>query len=233
LLNSNPDISIIIPVLHEAKLINSLIEHLHSINAEHNIEIIVVDGSPSNDTLITIKDDSAIKLTSHTAGRALQMNTGANAAQGHILLFLHADTRLPPHAFSNIITACSKDNIVGGAFQLSFNSNNYFLKLIAFTTSMRSRITRIPYGDQAIFIKKYFFHKIGAFSEMPLMEDVDLMKRIRKRRAAIIILKDKVVTSHRKWQKEGLLRTTGKNYLIRLLYLLGINTNTLKNIYYK
>ncbi len=224
--------SIIIPVLHEAENINHLIEHVHSRGEGIDYEIIVVDGSPTRDTISALKDDKTISITSDT-GRARQMNRGAEAAQGDVLIFLHADTKLPHEAFVKISGALLDNTCAGGAFSLGMDTDRISLKFIAWTANVRVRFTRVPFGDHAIFLRREYFQEIGGYRDIPLMEDVELMERIRKSGGKIIILKEKVKTSPRKWEKGGVFRTTFRNQLIRKLYRLGASPETLHRIYYR
>jgi rSAM/selenodomain-associated transferase 2 len=223
--------SIIIPALHEATNINDLIEHIHSIGAGADYEIIVVDGSPTRDTILALKDDSVIPIPSDV-GRARQMNRGAEAAHGDVLIFLHADTKLPHEAFVKISRALMDNTCVGGAFSLGMDTDRASLKFIAWTANVRVLFTRVPFGDHAIFLRRKYFQEIGGYKDIPLMEDVELMERIKKTGGNIIILKETVKTSPRKWEKEGVFRTTLRNQLIRKLYRLGVSPDTLHRIYY-
>jgi rSAM/selenodomain-associated transferase 2 len=223
--------SIIIPVLHEAENINHLIEHVHSIGEGTDYEIIVVDGSPTHDTISALKDDRTISITSDV-GRARQMNRGAETARGDVLIFLHADTKLPHEALAKISGALLDNTCVGGAFSLGMDTERKCLKFIAWTANVRVWFTRVPFGDHAIFLRREYFQKIGGYKDIPLMEDVELMQRIRKFSGKIKILKEKVKTSPRKWEKGGVFRTTCRNQLIRKLYRLGVSPDTLHRIYY-
>ena len=222
--------SIIIPVLQEEEKINSLIEHLHTLEGGENSEIIVVDGSPAKETINVISDKKVISIASEK-GRAKQMNAGASIAQGEILIFLHADTKLPEDAFKKIRGVLEEGKYVGGAFYLAIDSGKLILKFIAYTTSLRSWLTRIPYGDQSIFVKKDYFNKIGGYKDIPLMEDVELMQRIRKRRDKICIIRDKVKTSARRWEEKGIIYTNLMTNLIRILYFFGVSPHKLANFY--
>ncbi|MHC4103532.1 MAG: TIGR04283 family arsenosugar biosynthesis glycosyltransferase [Planctomycetota bacterium] len=222
--------SIIVPVLHEAERINSLVDNIHSQCFERALEIIVVDGDQQGSTIKAIKNNDVISLTS-AKGRAQQMNAGAAVARGEILIFLHADTELPLGALGKISHVLENEKYVAGAFDLEIDSDRLFLKYIAARARLRSRLNRIPYGDQAIFIRKGYFDKIGRFKEIPLMEDVDLMQRIKKKGDKIFILRDRVKTSARRWEKEGLLYTTLKNQLIASLYYLGVSPDKLAKFY--
>ncbi|MFH1282711.1 MAG: TIGR04283 family arsenosugar biosynthesis glycosyltransferase [bacterium] len=223
-------LSIIIPVLDEANIINETIKHIINTFTHNEYEIIIVDGGSNANTLNKISIKGVTTLRSE-ASRAIQMNQGAQNAKGEILLFLHADTMLPKMA-SNKISQTISDGCVAGAFNLGFDVSHPWLNLIAFITSIRSRITRIPYGDQAIFVAKDFFKKIGGYKKIPLMEDVELMKSIKRSGGRIKILKESVVTSSRRWTAKGMLKTTALNNLIRTLYLFGVSAEKLKKIYY-
>jgi len=225
---NNCTFSIIIPVLHEAKNINLSLEDLK--HFEEKFEIIVVEGNPERETIDNIRN-KGIKILISEAGRGRQMNTGAASAGGEILIFLHADTRLPVTALDCIRHALQKKEYVGGAFDLGIRSDNLILKVIAKCASLRSRLTRIPYGDQAIFIRKDYFNNIGGYKEIPLMEDVELMQRIKKRGDKICIFSDRVFTSPRRWEKEGIIYCTLRNWIIIILYLIGISPDKLARYY--
>ncbi len=223
-------ISVIIPVLHEQAVINATIAHLRAIRSDEVVEIIVVDGDADADTLKVIKDGGVRRLAAG-AGRAGQMNAGAAGARGDILLFLHADTQLPVDAFGRITGCMEGGRFVGGAFDLGIGSEGLAFRIIENVASLRSRFTRIPYGDQAIFIMRDYFHRIGGYGEMPLMEDVDLMRRIKKEGRAIFIIPEKLSTSGRRWNREGVVRCTFRIWTIMLLYLAGVSPQKLARRY--
>jgi rSAM/selenodomain-associated transferase 2 len=227
---SNPAISIIIPVLREQTHIHTA---LHALNQQIGIDrcqVIVVDGDTEGSTLKAIDDQPILALTSER-GRGRQMNTGAQAACAPILLFLHADTRLPPHALDRIQATLTNPTYVGGAFDLSIDTERLFLKYITWRANLRSRTNRIPYGDQAIFIRKRYFQELTGFRDIPIMEDLDFMYRIKRHGGKIHILKDRVITSPRRWETEGALFTTLRNQLLVMLYYLGINPRILAKLY--
>ncbi|MHC4575704.1 MAG: TIGR04283 family arsenosugar biosynthesis glycosyltransferase, partial [Planctomycetota bacterium] len=194
--------SVIIPVLNEREQINSVIAHIRDQKGSESCEVIVVDGDPQGGTIKVIQDKQAVCVVSEE-GRGKQMNAGAAIARGEILIFLHADTRLPPDALNKISRVLKNEHYVGGAFDLGIDTDRPLLKYIAARARFRSRLNRIPYGDQAIFIRKSYFDEIGRFKEIPLMEDIDLMRRIKKDGRKIYILPDRVSTSARRWQREG------------------------------
>lgn len=228
--SSDCKFSIIIPVLNETDNINSLIEHLHDLRAGKNCEIIVVDGDPKGGTINVIHDKEVRSIVS-TLGRAQQMNAGAAIANGEILIFLHADTQLPVEALQKIGSAMERKEYVGGAFNLGIKSESLIFRIIGYLGSLRSRLTRIPYGDQAIFIRKDYFLRIGGYKEIPLMEDLELMHRIKKLGGKICILSDPVNTSPRRWEKEGIIYCTLRYWIILVLYFIGVSPYRLSKFY--
>ncbi|OGR37237.1 MAG: hypothetical protein A2051_07545 [Desulfovibrionales bacterium GWA2_65_9] len=230
----HPALSVIIPVYREELRINALLAHVASLPALGGVEVLVVDGDPEQRTLAVLDLDMAIPVASDK-GRARQMNAGAAVAQGDMLLFLHADTRLPVDAFQLIHSALAGQTFCGGAFSLSIQPEvglpRSGLRFIAWAANLRSRVTRAPYGDQAIFIRRDCFVPLGGFSDIPLMEDLEFMTRLRRRGLPIAILRARVVTSARRWEKEGLLHCTGRNLLLRALYHLGVPAHRLVGFY--
>jgi rSAM/selenodomain-associated transferase 2 len=222
--------SIIVPVFHEGEKVNELIGYLHHLETNKNLEIIVADGAPEKDTLGAINSNHVIKISSEK-GRAKQMNAGASIARGEILIFLHADTELPTHAFEKILSILERKNYVGGAFDLGIKSGKFVFRVIEVLASLRSRLNRIPFGDQAIFIRREYFNEIGGYKEIPLMEDVELMRRIKKSGNKIRIFHDRVMTSPRRWEKEGVIYCTLRNWTLQVLYFLGVSPHKLVNFY--
>jgi rSAM/selenodomain-associated transferase 2 len=226
-----PKISVIVPVFREAETINRFLETVQKVFPAPAHELIVVDGSPERDTLAVIHLPQ-VRTAGSGKGRARQMNQGAAMARGKILLFLHADTLLPgdaPALISNLLSG--RRYLVGGAFSLGIDDDRFALKVIEFVANLRSRVTRVPYGDQSIFFRKDCFDQVGGFREIPIMEDLELMTRIRKQGGRIHILKHKSVTSSRRWKKEGIAACTLRNWQIRLLYHLGVPADRLAKFY--
>ncbi|HEY3346383.1 MAG TPA: TIGR04283 family arsenosugar biosynthesis glycosyltransferase, partial [Nitrospirota bacterium] len=224
--------SIIIPVLHEAENINALIKRLHGMKGAGDCEIIIVDGSPDADTLAVIEDGGVLRILSGK-GRARQMNAGAAAALGAVLIFLHADTALPECALSKVSQVMKSGQYVGGAFGLLIDSKHPFIKFTSWSAGLRSRFTRIPYGDQAIFIGRDYFHSIGGYNDIPLMEDVELMGRIKKLGGKICILNEPAITSPRKFLKDGPVYSAFRNHTLRIMYSLGVSPEKLEKLYYR
>ena len=225
-----PSVSVIIPVLGETQQLDSLIDHLLQTADGQPVEMIVVDGSPDGASIKAVSREGVTLLAAPT-GRARQMNAGAAAARGAHLLFLHADTLLPPGAFRRIEETLSEGNCVAGAFDLRYNSERLSMRLIARVACLRSRLTRIPYGDQAQFFRRDCFEKLCGFADIPLMEDVEIMRRIKNRGDRISILPEAVVTSARRHEKEGVLYCTLRNWTIITLYFLGMSPERLVRFY--
>jgi rSAM/selenodomain-associated transferase 2 len=222
--------SVIVPVFQEGEIINDLIKRLNHLDPKNNVEMIIVDGSPERDTLNMIHYNRVIKVSSEK-GRSKQMNAGASMANGEILIFLHADTELPITALKKILAVVEQEGYVAGAFDLGIKSDKLIFKVIAFLASLRSRLNRIPYGDQAIFVRREYFNKIGGYKDIPLMEDVELMKRIKKSGHKIRIFYDRVRTSPRRWEKEGVIYCILRNWTLQALYALGISPDKLARFY--
>jgi len=225
-----PAVSLIIPVLNEAENISKIIQHVRELDAGGAVEIIVVDGDAEGSTINAIKDEGLRTVVS-VKGRARQMNRGAALATGDILLFLHADTYLPSNAFALVQAAMNDKSFVGGAFDLGFNTRRRIFKITEAYVFFRTRLTKIPFGDQAIFIRRDIFEKIGGYRELPIMEDVDLMKRIRKRGDRICIIPEKVRTSPRRYEQEGIIYTMIRNWMLQLQYALGVSPERLVRWY--
>ncbi len=222
--------SIIVPAFHEGENICDLIDCLNRLDSDKNSEIIVVDGAREKDTVGAIRGNHVIKISCEE-GRARQMNAGASTARGEILIFLHADTELPVHALKKIQSLMGQRRYVGGAFDLGIKSNRFIFRVIGNLASWRSRLNRIPFGDQAIFIRREYFDRIGGYKEIPIMEDAELMRRIRKSGDKIWIFQDRVLTSPRRWEKEGVVYCTLRNWTLQVLYRLGVSPNKLALFY--
>ena len=223
-------ISIIIPVLGESSTINQTIGHLYHLKFSQYAEIIVIDGNPEMDTIRVIADSRAKKEVAKK-GRGSQMNKGADIAAGDILVFLHEDTTLEHHALKSIIDVMHHKSVVGGAFDLGIRSRKAVFRIIEKTVFIRSRIMKLPYGDQALFIKRKFFYQIGGFREIPIMEDVDLIRRIKKNGGKMAMISSKVQTSPRRWEREGVLYCTVRNWILVSLFFIGVSPFKLARFY--
>lgn len=219
-------ISIIIPTLNEEL---TLEKSLISAGNSKDVEIIVSDGG-SDDSTLAIAERLADKTISSPVGRGVQMNGGAAEAAGDILLFLHADTLLPSDWDKLVREALRDGEIAGGAFSFSLSGCSPSFLFISLMVNLRSRLLKLPYGDQAIFVRRDVFEKLGGFREIPIMEDVELVKGMR-RLGTLKILDMPVITSSRRWEKEGWMRTTVRNLLLLFLYHLGISPERLYKFY--
>ncbi|MBM2838076.1 MAG: glycosyl transferase family 2 [Deltaproteobacteria bacterium] len=219
------DISVVIPVLNEEKVIE---RNLRDLNKNLITETIVSDGGSNDDTVVIASRFA--KVVHSNPGRGAQMNFGAKAATCDILLFLHADTILPDQWRDRILSSMADEGVVGGAFSLSIDSDRLSHRIIAATANLRSRLTKLPYGDQGIFVKRSVFEKIGGFKDIPIMEDVDLMRRLKKS-GKVIILDDKVKTLARRWEKEGVVYSTLRNWLLLTLFYMGVTPERLYKLY--
>jgi rSAM/selenodomain-associated transferase 2 len=224
---NEPILSIIIPVLNEATQIETTLRSLLPFR-DRGAEIIVVDGGSNDGT-----PDIARRLGDHVIasprGRATQMNVGAGAARGAVLLFLHADTQLPDNADSIIVEGLEKAGRSWGRFDVRFNEGPTFA-LIALIMNLRSRMTGIATGDQAIFVSHAVFDKIGGFPPIVLMEDIALSIRL-KRVGRPLCLRAQVTTSARRWKENGALRTVFLMWRLRLAYFLGADPKRLARRY--
>jgi rSAM/selenodomain-associated transferase 2 len=236
--NTNPNaevrkplFSIIIPVYREEALVNSCLEQLGELDRVSEIEVILSDGDEGS-TLKTI-DAAGISFPMKTIiapmGRGVQQNRGAEASQGGILVFLHVDTRMPRNALHLIERALQMFR--AGCFSLGINTAHGFLNLGQFLANTRARMTKIPYGDQVYFFRRETFFSLGGFQELPVMEDVALMIELKKKRIPIAILQDYVLTSARRWDKEGAIRGTFRNWALYIFYRLGVSPATLAKRY--
>lgn len=219
-------ISIIIAAINEARNIK---ETIATTQSRLNIEVILVDGGSQDDT-VAIAQSLGVKVISSSPGRAVQMNAGAVASGGEILLFLHADTRLPTGFDEMICTALQQPGTVAGAFNLRIDAPLLSLRWVELGVKWRSHFCQMPYGDQAIFLTKESFQQIGGFPELPIMEDFELICRL-KRIGRIVIIPTPVLTSARRWLQKGIFKTTLLNQLVIIAYLLGVSPERIRRWY--
>ncbi|HEY7245396.1 MAG TPA: TIGR04283 family arsenosugar biosynthesis glycosyltransferase [Xanthobacteraceae bacterium] len=221
-------LSIIVPVLNEGEAIAALLGSLASLRAR-GAEVVVVDGG-SGDGTIEHARPRADCVLSAPRGRALQMNAGAAAASGDVLLFLHADTRLPAGADRLVIEGLQRSGRAWGRFDVTIEGPQRLLPVIAFFMRMRSRLTGIATGDQAIFVRRDAFETAGGFPPIALMEDIAFCKAL-KRIGWPLLLRERVVTSGRRWDRRGILRTVLLMWALRLAFFLGADPKALARRY--
>jgi rSAM/selenodomain-associated transferase 2 len=223
---SSIEISIVIPTLDEA---TSLAQTLIAARERGAGELIVADGE-SRDATRDVAARLADAVVLAPRGRAAQMNAGAAAARGDVLLFLHADTRLPDGFADAVARALADPHVVGGHFAVALNAPGWRYRLTERLISGRSRLTGVATGDQAIFVRRSVFEALGGFAPLPLMEDIDLMRRL-KRSGRVAALDERVVTSARRWERDGFWRTVLLMWSLRLAYYAGISPTALARFY--
>ncbi len=221
-----PMISVVIPTFNESAKIGLLLDHLYR---SEPVECIVADGGSGDDTR-NIAVRAGASVLEVTGGRALQQNAGASAANGRILLFLHADT-LPPDGYAWLIRrALDRPAIVAGAFRFKVNDPGAKMRLVEWIANIRSTFLKCPYGDQGLFMEKRIFHEMGGFAHLPIMEDFELVRRLGHR-GGVTTLPQAAVTSARRWRQLGVVRTTTINQCMILGFLAGMPIERLERFY--
>jgi len=221
-------ISVIIPALNEE---TGIARTIGSAADAEGVEVIVADGGSADDTM-KVAASLGAKIIHAKRGRASQMNAGADAATGDALLFLHADSVLPIGYDRHIRAALTDDSVVAGAFGLRIDSEMRGLRLIERLANWRTRRFSLPYGDQGIFVRRGVFHEVGGFPDTPIMEDFEMMRRLR-RRGRVVLAPASVTTSARRWQRHGVVRTTLINQMVIAGYIIGVSPASLRRLYWK
>ena len=220
------DISVVIPVLNEERTLAATVQALLALRPH---EILVVDGG-SDDQTRDLCASLNVKLIRSARGRARQMNEGARLASGDILLFLHADTRLPESALTDIKSALGDERCPGGRFDVELEGRHWMLKIIGALINFRSRVTRVGTGDQAIFARREVFVRLGGYPDIPLMEDIAFCRAL-KRLGRIACLRSRVITSARRWESDGVWLTVVRMWTLKFLYFAGVSPARLKRFY--
>jgi len=223
-----PGLSIILPVLDEADIITDALAALAPLR-QRGAEVIVVDGG-SRDGTVDLARPAADRVIASPRGRAAQMNAGAALARGAVLLFLHADTRLPGNADALVLAGLERSGRAWGRFDIDIAGRSPLLAIVAAAINLRSRLTRIATGDQAIFVSRDVFAAVGGFPDIALMEDVALSRAL-KRISRPVCVAAKVTTSGRRWEQHGVLRTVVLMWRLRLAYFLGAEPAALARRY--
>jgi rSAM/selenodomain-associated transferase 2 len=220
-------LSIIIPALNEAAIIDSTLGALEKIKSEQ-IEIIVVDGG-SSDRTVEIARRSADTVLIKPGGRAIQMNFGASQANGTYLLFLHADTVVPPGTIG-ILQQSSRRNCIWGRFDIRLSGQCRIFRVVEYCMNLRSRLSGIATGDQGIFVERTTFRTMDGYPEIPLMEDIALSRKLKKI-SQPVCLTQKLTTSSRRWEERGIIRTILLMWWLRFRYFLGADPDKLASWY--
>ena len=221
-----PVVSVIIPTLNEE---GNLVKTLSRLNSDDNLEIIVADGG-SGDATVEIAESHGAQVVFSPKGRGIQLNQGVKASSGELLLFLHGDTILPDRFAPLIRHTMKRPDCEAGAFSLKIDSARSGLSLVAYCANLRSRLLQMPYGDQGIFTSRSMYDRIGGFAEVAIMEDYIFIRNLKKH-GKIYILDEAALTSARRWQNMGVIRTTFINQLIVVGYNCGIKPATLAHWY--
>jgi rSAM/selenodomain-associated transferase 2 len=208
-------ISVIIPALNEEEYIKKT---LSSLSVTSNEEIIVIDGG-SNDGTVVIARQFTDKVFVTEKGRGYQLGYGAEKASGDILLFLHADCILPDNAFDVIRDVMNDRDVAVGAFDLGIDHVSFCFRVVAFGANLRSWVTRVPYGDQGMFMRREIYDSVGGFSNIPIMEDLEISLKLKKR-GNVKFVRPHIKASPRRWLEEGLLTTTIRDWKLALSYVL-------------
>lgn len=219
-------VSVIMPVLNEEGIIEDTIRSLN----DPRLELIVVDGGSRDKTTSIVSRYKVRLIPSSIPGRGRQMNHGARCATKDILLFLHADAKITEKGIDAMLKAMEDPFIIGGAFRLAIDSRSPCLSFVAIWANMRSIIFGLPYGDQGIFVRRSAFEEIGGYQDVPIMEDLEFIRRL-KRRGKISILGESVSVSSRRWDKEGPIYATLRNLILAGLFLLGVSPKRLYRWY--
>jgi rSAM/selenodomain-associated transferase 2 len=221
-------VSIVVPVLDEEATITGLLDHIARLPGR--FEAIVVDGG-SRDKTRQMASEHPLRpiLLAAPGGRASQCNAGAGTAHGSLLVFLHADTRLPPDAYDSLTYALADPAVIGGNFELRFDGPGRFSRLLGAWYALQRR-AGIYYGDSAIWVRHGAFERLGGFRTLPIMEDYDLVRRL-ERAGRTACLPGPAVTSSRRWQRLGLARTIASWVLIRWLFIAGVAPGRLARMY--
>jgi len=220
-------LSVIVPMLNEAASIARTLDALRV--GAPDAEVIVVDGGSGDDSIEVARQLCDLVLSA-SRGRARQMNAGAERASGDRLAFVHADTIVPATFARDIEEALGDPHIIGGRFDIRLDDNQPLCVIIGTLISIRSRISRTGTGDQAIFVRRTIFNKIGGFPDFPICEDLEFARRM-KRLGTVACLRSKVTTSARRWRKGGIIRTIIRMWTIRALYLAGVSPTRLARMY--
>ncbi len=211
------EITIIIPTFNEEGTISQCLETVVNIPG---IEVIIADGGSTDRTVEIVEQYKDVKVVTSVTGRSVQMNKGAEYAKGRIFLFLHADCVLSREVVLNVKNVTGSSSFVGGAFKIRLLSDKLLYRVIEKGINFRSKIFKLPYGDQGLFVKRSVFEELGGFREMPNCEDLDFVCRLKKQ-GEITILDERISSSIRRWENHGVLRTSLRNQFLLASYVLG------------
>lgn len=227
-----PLVSIVVPILHDTQELAGLLDTLEEDRLDPRVEVVVVNGDAADHSLDPLRRRAVgVRWIDSAPGRGRQMNAGAHASSGRWLLFLHADARLGRGWLAALAAADERPEVAGGAFRFTLASTHWAARIIERGVAIRTRWLRLPYGDQAIFVRRERFDALGGYRPLGLMEDVDLIGRLR-RRGRLRFPPVSVRVSARRWERDGWLRRTVLNLGLLMLYLAGVAPHRLARWYY-
>ena len=227
-----PLVSIVVPVLRDTPELAGLLDALQADRLDPRVEIVAVNGDAADRSLDPLRRRTVgVRWVDSEPGRGRQMNAGARASSGRWLLFLHADARLGRGWLAALAAADDRPDVAGGAFRFTLASPHWAARIIEHGVAIRTRWLRLPYGDQAIFVRRERFDALGGYRPLGLMEDVDLVGRLR-RRGRVWFPPVPVRVSARRWERDGWLRRTASNLALLVLYLAGVAPDRLARWYY-
>ncbi len=219
-------VSIVVPLLDEEALVAESLDRLRALGP---FEIVAADGG-SRDRTEALARPRVDRLLVTSPGRAVQLNAAAAIARGDVLLFVHVDTLLPEHALDAVGATLADPTVIGGAFRVSIRDSRARYRVVEWGANLRATLTRVPYGDQAVFVRRALFRELGGFPLLPVLEDVAFARRL-KRAGRVQLLHERVANSPRRWEREGLVYATLRNWLITLLFVSGIPARHLARWY--
>ena len=222
-------VSVIIPALNEERAIGACLDQFQ----KADVELIVVDGGSTDRTREIVVTRHGVRLlTSPKAGRATQMNLGSKASTGDVLLYLHADTRLPRDGLEMARASLSDASVAGGRFRLGLSEDDWIFRLIAFFSTLRSQLLGITYGDQAIYVRRSIYDRADGFPERSIFEDSEFCTQVAKL-GRFVLLDGKVVSSVRRWKSSGVLQTVLWMWILRFLYICSVSDSRLRELYWR
>jgi rSAM/selenodomain-associated transferase 2 len=223
-------LSVVVPALNEAQSVAGCLERLQPLR-QQGVELILADGG-SNDATVALAAPLVDRVVVSPRGRARQMNAGADAATGQVLLFLHVDCTLPRDAVRVILNGMRASARRWGRFDVRLSGTHPLLRMVEWSMNRRSRLTGIATGDQGMFMTREIYRSVGGFPDIALMEDIAMSVRL-KRAGAPLCLSERMVSSSRRWESRGIVRTIVHMWRLRLCYFLGADPNRLAASYYR
>ena len=223
-----PAISVIIPVLNEETTIENTLQHVKVLDGDK--EIIVVDGG-SEDKTCQLANNVADRVVTTSSGRGHQMNIGSALDEGEVLFFLHSDSWLEAEALEAIERVMRDSEVIGGCLSLQIDDDSLPLRFISWSSNLRAKYLKIMFGDQGIFVRRSVFEEVGGYPEIELMEDWEFSQQLAKQKGKLKVLPQKIYTSARRWEQDGVWSTIWLMHKIKLLYMLGVEPKKLREIY--